>query len=396
MRTGSVFYQNFSSAPRLASLLKTGKAFRRALGFERRGAALRGSSSTVESATSGWGPCSWLVAQLAHHQQRELLEQLDAVSGAIRARDCCRQRRTEFHLQQLLGLVELTAPNCGNHSLLIAQILDQYREFMPSNQTMSHAKVPAKSNRLNQPMYSTCRSCLLLAVLVAFVGCQSAGSGGAQATGGAFETGGAQATGGIIGSGGEQSTGGVIGTGGTRATGGTPGTGGAQSAGGGLGSGGALGNGGKLGSGGAVGTGGSGGTPGTGGTQGALDASQDTAVHWLVHVGASVSATAQGPPGAKDFYLVNVRSPTAPDIAGTDLDLQTSTDVTPTVTAIENLVNHNLCADIVVYCVTGGTSQRVGTQLISDGYLKVRDLQGGITAWQAQGFPVVQAGGGPG
>jgi rhodanese-related sulfurtransferase len=99
---------------------------------------------------------------------------------------------------------------------------------------------------------------------------------------------------------------------------------------------------------------------------------------------------------AKDFYLVNVRSPNAPNIAGTDLDLQTSTDVTPTVTAIENLVNHNLCADIVIYCVTGGTSQRVGSQLISDGYLSVRDLQGGITAWQAQGFPVVQAGGGPG
>jgi len=99
---------------------------------------------------------------------------------------------------------------------------------------------------------------------------------------------------------------------------------------------------------------------------------------------------------AQDVYLVNVRSPTAPDIGGTDLDLQTSTDVTPTVTAIENLVNHNLCADIVIYCVSGGTSQRVGAQLISLGYLSVRDLQGGITAWQAQGFPVVQAGGGPG
>jgi rhodanese-related sulfurtransferase len=91
---------------------------------------------------------------------------------------------------------------------------------------------------------------------------------------------------------------------------------------------------------------------------------------------------------AQDVYLVNVRSPTAPSIAGTDLAVQTSTDVTPTVTAIENLVNHNLCADIVIYCVSGGTSQRVGSQLISLGYLSVRDLQGGITAWQALGFPV--------
>ena len=31
----------------------------------------------------------------------------------------------------------------------------------------------------------------------------------------------------------------------------------------------------------------------------------------------------------------------------------------------------------------------------AQGYLSVRDLQGGITAWQTQGFPVVQAGGGP-
>jgi rhodanese-related sulfurtransferase len=98
---------------------------------------------------------------------------------------------------------------------------------------------------------------------------------------------------------------------------------------------------------------------------------------------------------AQDVYLVNVRSPTAPDISGTDLDLQTSTDVTPTVTAIENLVNHDVCADIVIYCVSGGTSQRVGSALITLGYLRVQDLQGGITAWQAAGFPVVQAGGGP-
>ena len=69
--------------------------------------------------------------------------------------------------------------------------------------------------------------------------------------------------------------------------------------------------------------------------------------------------------------------------------------VSPTVTAIEGLVNRNLCADIVIYCVSGGTRQRVGSALIALGYLRVRDLQGGITAWQAAGFPVAQAGGGP-
>ncbi len=215
--------------------------------------------------------------------------------------------------------------------------------------------------------------------------------GGAQGIGGAVGLGGAGATGGVVGSGGAQGTGGALGSGGTQANGGALGSGGAQGTGGKPGSGGAAGTGGKASSDGAVGT------EGTGGTQGTPDASRDSATctgsSTLVHLSPQQLKDLLG---AKDFYLVNVRSPTAPDIPGTDLDLQTGTDATPTVTAIENLVNHNLCANIVIYCVTGGTSQRVGAQLISDGYLSVRDLQGGITAWQAQGFPVVQAGGGPG
>ena len=216
-------------------------------------------------------------------------------------------------------------------------------------------------------------------------------------TGGAQGTGGAGATGGVVGSGGAQGTGGALGSGGTQANGGALGSGGAQGTGGKPGSGGAPGTGGKAGPDGAVGTGGNGGEPGTGGTPGTPDAGRDSATctgsSTLVHLSPQQLKDLLG---AKDFYLVNVRSPTAPDIPGTDIDLQTGTDVTPTITAIENLVNHNLCANIVIYCVTGGTSQRVGAQLISDGYLNVRDLQGGITAWQAQGFPVVQAGGGPG
>ena len=283
---------------------------------------------------------------------------------------------------------------------------------------------------MNQPAgLRAFRLCLLSSALVALVGCQASTSGGAQGTGGAAEaggahsTGGAQGSGGVVGSGGAQgsggtvgaggvqgtggaqSTGGVLGTGGTRATGGSPGTGGTRATGGVLGSGGSQGTGGRPGSGGApgtggksgsVGTGGNGGMPGAGGTQGSPDA-RDTAActgsSSLVHLSPQQLKDLLA---AQDVFLVNVRSPTAPDIAGTDLDLQTSTDVTPTVTAIENLVNHNLCADIVIYCVSGGTSQRVGAQLISDGYLSVRDLQGGMNAWQAQGFPVVQAGGGPG
>jgi len=295
---------------------------------------------------------------------------------------------------------------------------------------MSYEKVSARSSSVNQTTgLRAFRLFLLSLALLAFVGCQASTSGGVQATGGVVGTGGTLATGdakgsggdvgsggmqgtggavgtggvqgegggGVVGSGGARATGGAVGSGGAQATGGALGLGGMLGTGGALGSGGALGTGGKLGSGGVVGTGGNGVAPGTGGTLGTPDAGRDSAMctgsSTLVHLSPQQLKDLLD---AKDFYLVNVRSPTAPDIAGTDLELQTSTDVTPTVTAIENLVNHNLCADIIIYCVSGGTSQRVGTQLISDGYLNVRDLQGGVTAWQAQGFPVVQAGGGPG
>ncbi len=205
-------------------------------------------------------------------------------------------------------------------------------------------------------------------------------------------------TGGRLGSAGALATGGALGSGGAPVTGGVPGSGGLLSTGGRLGSGGVLATGGRLGSAGALapgGVAGVGGTGGTGGSKTAPDASSDSAscTGWstLVHL---TPQQLKDLLAAQDIYLVNVVSQKAPNIAGTDLDLQTGTDATPTVTAIENLVNHNTCADIVIYCVTGNTSQRVATQLIGDGYLRVRDLQGGITAWQAQGFPVVQVDGG--
>jgi rhodanese-related sulfurtransferase len=226
----------------------------------------------------------------------------------------------------------------------------------------------------------------------------SPGSGGALTTGGALGSGGSLATGGSIRSGGATATGGALGSAGALATGGVLESGGSLATSGSIRSGGATATGGALGSGGALATGGyagAGGAAGTGGSKNTADAGRDaaTCTGWttLVHL---TPQQLKDLLAAQDVYLVNVASPKAPNIAGTDLDLQTGSDATATVTAIESLVNHNTCADIVVYCVTGNTSQRVATQLISDGYLRVRDLQGGITAWQNQGFPVVQPDGG--
>ena len=42
---------------------------------------------------------------------------------------------------------------------------------------------------------------------------------------------------------------------------------------------------------------------------------------------------------------------------------------------------------IVVYCASGMKSQTVAATLVQAGYTRVMELEGGIIAWQAQGYP---------
>jgi rhodanese-related sulfurtransferase len=85
--------------------------------------------------------------------------------------------------------------------------------------------------------------------------------------------------------------------------------------------------------------------------------------------------------GSEDPYLINVKGTSIPNIPGTDAVLASD------VAGIEALVGGNLCADIILYCRSGNTSQTVAAQLIAKGYLKVRDLEGGIGAWTDAGYP---------
>jgi rhodanese-related sulfurtransferase len=85
--------------------------------------------------------------------------------------------------------------------------------------------------------------------------------------------------------------------------------------------------------------------------------------------------------GPEDPYLINVKGTSIANIPGTDAVLVSD------VPGIEELVGGNLCADIILYCRSGNTSQMVGAELIAKGYLKVRDLEGGIGAWTAAGYP---------
>jgi phage shock protein E len=85
--------------------------------------------------------------------------------------------------------------------------------------------------------------------------------------------------------------------------------------------------------------------------------------------------------GGEDPFLINVKGDSIKNIPGTDAVLAND------VPGIEALVKQDLCANIVLYCRSGGTSQSVGSQLVTKGYKRVRDLAGGIQAWEAAGYP---------
>jgi rhodanese-related sulfurtransferase len=86
--------------------------------------------------------------------------------------------------------------------------------------------------------------------------------------------------------------------------------------------------------------------------------------------------------------VINVHTPYAGDIPGTDTSIPYSN-----VDAIEAYLNHDHCADVLLVCLSGGMSQSAGNELIKRGYLRVRDLNGGMQAWQSAGYPLVKDGG---
>ncbi|WPP48532.1 rhodanese-like domain-containing protein [Catalinimonas niigatensis] len=45
--------------------------------------------------------------------------------------------------------------------------------------------------------------------------------------------------------------------------------------------------------------------------------------------------------------------------------------------------------EIIVYCLSGGRSNRVGVQLLGAGYENVHNLEGGISSWKEKKYPVV-------
>ena len=89
-----------------------------------------------------------------------------------------------------------------------------------------------------------------------------------------------------------------------------------------------------------------------------------------------------------DPIVINVHVPYAGDIPGTDTSIPYSD-----VDAIEAYLNHDHCADVVLICLSGSMSQSAGNELVKRGYLRVRDLNGGMQAWQAAGYALLKDGG---
>ncbi len=83
------------------------------------------------------------------------------------------------------------------------------------------------------------------------------------------------------------------------------------------------------------------------------------------------------------FLLINVHTPLAGNIPGTDADI-----VYTNVPAIEAFIGPDKSNPVVIYCMTDHMATIAGPQLVADGYCNVRYLLGGLGAWQAAGYPV--------
>lgn len=96
---------------------------------------------------------------------------------------------------------------------------------------------------------------------------------------------------------------------------------------------------------------------------------------WLAGPGASAT-------------LIDVRTPgehAAGVIPGTDLLADWNAGPAAFAQAVQNVPKDK---PVVVYCRSGGRSSKAAAWLRSQGFSDVRDIQGGITAWQGARLPV--------
>jgi rhodanese-related sulfurtransferase len=88
-----------------------------------------------------------------------------------------------------------------------------------------------------------------------------------------------------------------------------------------------------------------------------------------------------------DPIVINVHIPYEGHIPGTDTSIPYDD-----VDAIEQYLDHDHCADVLLVCRSDHMSQLAGNELVKRGYLRMRDLKGGFVAWEAAGYPLLKDG----
>lgn len=89
---------------------------------------------------------------------------------------------------------------------------------------------------------------------------------------------------------------------------------------------------------------------------------------------------------AKDYFFVNVHIPYAGEIAGTDAFIPYDQ-----VREQLHLLPAEKNAKIVLYCMSDRMSTIAAKTLVELGYTNIWNLQGGMAAWDHQGYPVIRS-----
>lgn len=132
-----------------------------------------------------------------------------------------------------------------------------------------------------------------------------------------------------------------------------------------------------------------------GGSPAATTAADTTSVSSTAMPGTPVSVTGGGTYWVitplelfsfktKDFFLADTDTTYIGEIGGTDINLNSDT-ISQNLDKFPADKNYK----IVIYCTAGVKTQAVAETLVQAGYTRVMELDGGLTAWQAQGYMTV-------